>query len=87
MNDDSTTGDRVRRLRKLRGMTQNDLRRAAGLSLRTVKDIEADHGRQRGATLHKVARALQVRTSDLTSPAAAGRDPGPDPRHGHTGKA
>jgi transcriptional regulator with XRE-family HTH domain len=68
MTDDSTTGDRVRRLRILRGMSQGDLATAARVSLRTVKDIEAGNGHQRGETLHKVARALRARTSDLTAP-------------------
>lgn len=68
MADGSTVGDRVRRLCKLRGMTQDDLRRASGLSLRTVKDVMGDHGNHRNATLHKIALALKVRTSDLTSP-------------------
>jgi transcriptional regulator with XRE-family HTH domain len=68
MRDSSTTGDRVRRLRKLRGMTQADLARAARLSLRTVKDIEQGAGGHRGETLHKLAVALQARTSALTGP-------------------
>jgi transcriptional regulator with XRE-family HTH domain len=68
MADDSTVGDRVRRLAKLHGLTQDDLRRATGLSLRTIKDVMGDHGNHRNETLHKIAVALQVRTSDLTSP-------------------
>lgn len=75
--NDSTTGDRVRRLRKLRGMTQDDLRRASRLSLRTVKDIEGGIGGHRNETLHKIARALQVRTSDLTSPGEPEHQPVP----------
>lgn len=77
MGDDSTVGDRVRRLAKLRGMTQDDLRRASGLSLRTVKDVIGDHGSHRNETLHKIAKALQVRTSDLTSPGKAEHQPVP----------
>jgi transcriptional regulator with XRE-family HTH domain len=77
MGDDSTVGDRVRRLAKLRGMTQDDLRRASGLSLRTVKDVMGDHGSHRNETLHKIAKALRVRTSDLTSPGQAEHQPVP----------
>lgn len=77
MDISSTTGERVRRLRKLRGMTQDDLRRASRLSLRTVKDIEQDHGSHRGETLHKIARALLVHTSDLTSPGEREHQPVP----------
>lgn len=67
MSDDSTVGSRVRRLAKLRGMTQDDLRRATGLSLHTIKDVMGDHGNHRNETLHKIAVALAVHTSDLTS--------------------
>jgi transcriptional regulator with XRE-family HTH domain len=70
-------GDRVRRLRKLRGMTQQDLRRAAKLSLRTVKDVEAGHGSHRSETLHKIAAALRVRTSDLAAPGESEHQPVP----------
>ncbi len=77
MTDTITTGDRVRRLCKLRGMTQDDLRRASGLSLRTIKDVMGDHGNHRGETLHKIAIALKVRTSDLTSPGKPGHEPVP----------
>lgn len=68
MNDDTTIGDRIRRLQKLRGLNQTDLARLSGLSRRTISDIESDVGNHRGETLHKIAEALQVRTSDLTTP-------------------
>lgn len=77
MSDDTTIGDRVRRLRKLRGMTQQDLRRTSRLSIRTIKDVEADNGNHRNETLHAIARALQVRTSDLTTPGQAEHQPVP----------
>jgi len=73
----TTTGARIRRLRKLRGMTQDDLRRASRLSLRTIKDIEQDHGNHRNQTLHAIAQALQVRTSDLNGPGEPEHQPVP----------
>lgn len=75
--DASTVGERVRRLAKLRGMTQDDLRKATGLSLRTVKDVMGGHGAHRNATMHKIARALQVRTSDLVNPGEREHQPVP----------
>lgn len=75
--DNSTTGARVRRLRKLRGMTQQDLRRASRLSLRTIKDVEAGIGNHRNETLHKIAQALQARTSDFLTPGQPGPEPVP----------
>ncbi len=75
MSDDSTVGSRVRRLAKLRGMTQDDLRRATGLSIRTIKDVMGDHGNHRNETLHKIAVALAVHTSDLMSPGVPEHQP------------
>lgn len=66
--DNTPTGERIRRLRKLRGLTQADLARLARLSLRTVKTVEADEGNPRLETLHAIARALVVQTTDLTTP-------------------
>jgi transcriptional regulator with XRE-family HTH domain len=73
--DASSTGERVSRLRKLRGLTQQDLARAARLSLRTIKTVEAEEGNPRLETLHAIARALRVQTSNLTTPG----QPEPDP--------
>jgi transcriptional regulator with XRE-family HTH domain len=58
-------------------MTQQDLRRAARLSLRTIKDVESDNGNHRNQTLHAIAEALQVRTSDLTALGQAEHQPVP----------
>jgi transcriptional regulator with XRE-family HTH domain len=66
--DITTTGERIRRLRKLRGLTQQDLARLSRRSLRTIKDVESDNGSHRNETFHAIAKALQARTSDLTSP-------------------
>jgi transcriptional regulator with XRE-family HTH domain len=78
MNDITpTAGDRVQRLRKLRGLTQRDLARISRLSLRTVKTVEQDTGHPRQETLHAIARALHVRTSDLTVPGEREHQPVP----------
>jgi transcriptional regulator with XRE-family HTH domain len=77
MKDDSTTGDRVRRLRKLRGLTQQALARSSGLSLRTIKDVEAGN---RNQTLHAIAGALHVHTSDLSAPGQPEHQPVPAER-------
>jgi transcriptional regulator with XRE-family HTH domain len=77
MNSSSGTGERVRRLRKLRGMTQKDLARVSRLGLHTVKDVEAGTGNPRNRTLHAVAEALRVRTSDLANPGEPEHQPVP----------
>jgi transcriptional regulator with XRE-family HTH domain len=68
MNEDSTTGGRVRRLRKLRGLSQKEFARRARLSLRTVTTVEQDLAPVRVATLLAMAEALRVETRDLQSP-------------------
>lgn len=75
--DASTTGDRVQRLRKLCGLTQQGLARASRLSLRTIKDVEGGYGNHRNQTLHSIAEALHVRTSDLAAPGQPEHQPVP----------
>lgn len=60
-----TPGERVARIRKLRGLTQKDVARLGGLSLRTVKSVEQDDGNFRLETLAAVARVLAVNTSEF----------------------
>jgi len=72
-----TVGERVARARKLRGLTQKDLSRLSRLSLRTVKTVEQDAGHPRNETLHALAEALHVRTSDLSVPGEPEHQPVP----------
>lgn len=77
--DPSTTGERVQRLRKLRGLSQKEFARRARLSLRTVTTVEQDAAPVRIATLLAMAEALQVETRVLLSP---GLPEQPDPMRG-----
>ena len=77
MDVSSTAGERVQRARKLRGLTQRDLARLSRLSLRTVKTVEQDAGHPRNETLHALAEALQLRTSDLSAPGQPEHQPVP----------
>jgi transcriptional regulator with XRE-family HTH domain len=62
----ASTGDRVRNIRKRRGMTQRQLAQAAGLAQATVKKIEQDaYGSMRLETARKLAVALAVPTTTL----------------------
>ena len=65
----STTGETVARYRYRRRMTQEQLAEAAGLSVSAVKAIERGSRGGRMATLHRLAAALGIRTSDLLVPA------------------
>ncbi len=73
---DPAIAERVRRLRKVRGLDQRQLAAASGLSLRTVKTVEQAAAPVRLSTLHAIARGLHVRTERLLTPGAAER---PDP--------
>lgn len=78
MNPSSTPGERVQRLRKVRGLTQRDLARVSGLSYRTVQSVEQGEP-VRLATLHAIAKALHVTTASFTGPGEPER---PDPLQG-----
>jgi transcriptional regulator with XRE-family HTH domain len=69
--ESTSMGDRIRVVRKRRGMTQRELAATAGLSYSTVKKIEqGTYGGVRLETVHKLAIVLRVPTSTL----AAGPD-------------
>lgn len=81
MNDDmmASLAERVRTQRMLRGMTQHDLAERAGVSRRTIERVEQAQEQVRLATVHKIAKGLQLRTSDLLQRGKA--EPG-DPLRG-----
>ncbi|GAA3731458.1 helix-turn-helix domain-containing protein [Salinactinospora qingdaonensis] len=64
MSDDSSPGERLRGIRRRRGLTQEKLAELSGLSAGVVKKIERG-GTARLETYHALARALQVSTSAL----------------------
>ena len=67
-NNITPHGERIRSIRKRRGMSQKELAKAAGVSLSWVKKQEqGDGGTPTTETMHKVAVALDVQTSSLIS--------------------
>ena len=67
-NNITPHGERIRSIRKRRGLSQKELARAAGVSLSWVKKQEqGDGGTPTTETMHKVAVALNVQTSSLIS--------------------
>lgn len=58
--EDTTLGEKVRRLRKRRGLSQDALAQIAGLSLRTVQRIESENRNPSGDSLRRLSRALEV---------------------------
>ncbi|MGH3387314.1 MAG: helix-turn-helix domain-containing protein [Actinomadura sp.] len=66
-NGSMVISDRVRELRRRRGMTQENLAEQAGLSLAVIKKIERG-GSARMETYHQIARALGVNTIMFVAP-------------------
>jgi transcriptional regulator with XRE-family HTH domain len=72
--DASTLGERIRSVRRRRGLTQRELATAAGVSESLIKKLEQEQITDvRLETLHKIAVALKVSTTQL----AAGTDAQP----------
>jgi transcriptional regulator with XRE-family HTH domain len=66
--------DEVRRLRKLKGLTQVELAELAGVSAYTITEIETGHREPRPSTLRKLAGALDADVADFFP-----RAPAPSP--------
>ena len=58
-------GDRLRRLRNERYLSQRELARAAGLSPATIFKLENDLAEPHPSTIRKLAQALNVAPSEL----------------------
>lgn len=74
---ETTLGQRIQAVRKRRGLTQDELSRAAGLSRSLISKLEQDVVTDvRLETAHKIAAALSIPTSALVP---RGDAPVPDP--------
>ena len=62
---EKTTGQRVRGLRKGLGLYQHELAARTGLSVQTVRNVEADRHDPELPTLRKIARGLGASLADL----------------------
>ena len=62
-----TFGERVREERRKRLMTQDVLAATAGISQKQLSKIENDEVDPRFSTIRKIAQALDIEPSDLTS--------------------
>lgn len=77
--DASTIGDKVRNIRKRRGMTQRELAARAGVSASLVKSVEqGNYGDMRLSTARKLAVALGVETAAIVPGAEEPADMQPD---------
>ncbi len=57
--------DRVKELRRLRALSQDELARSAGVGRNTVSRIERGEAGAHGRTLRKLAGVLKVDVSEL----------------------
>lgn len=72
----SSLGDRLRGTRRRRGLTQQDLAQAAGVSLSLIRRLEQDEQQDtRMATAHRLAAALRIPATRLISRAELPRPP------------
>ena len=66
-----TISDRVRELRRRRGLDQRELASSAGVSMQTVSNLETGRLRDlKVSTLSALARSLGVSPVELLSPAS-----------------
>jgi transcriptional regulator with XRE-family HTH domain len=63
-----TLGERVRRLRTERALSQSELATAAGVTKLTISRIERDVKFPHPKTLRGIAQALSVQPSELADP-------------------
>lgn len=66
--DSAVVSANIRRLRMERGLTQDAVANAAGISRLAYRNIEKQKARPRPETLHAIARALGVGLGDLVVP-------------------
>lgn len=62
----SSMPDKIRSLRKSKGLSQEMLAESAGINLRTLQRIETGNAVPRGETLRLIAKALEVTIEELS---------------------
>jgi len=60
-----TIGSKISRIRKQKGMTQEELSELAKINLRTVQRIEKDENEPRGNTLKLICEVLNTPIEEL----------------------
>lgn len=58
-------GNKIRELRKKKGLSQEELAELAGINLRTIQRIENNESEPRGNTLHLICKALNINAEEL----------------------
>lgn len=60
-------GEKIRRLRKERGLTQSDLADRSGISFRAIQNLESGNRTPRADTIEMISQALGVPPGELLS--------------------
>ena len=63
-----TVGEKIRKTRKQKNMTQNTLARSTGLAAITIRQYEADKYIPKIENLSKIANALETSLSEFLKP-------------------
>ncbi|MFL1012274.1 DUF4870 domain-containing protein [Flavisericum labens] len=58
-------GNKIKTLRKTKGLSQEELAEVAKVNLRTIQRIENNENEPRGKTLHLICEALDLKIEDL----------------------
>lgn len=69
---DVAVGERIRALRRRKGVTQADLAEAVGVTFQQIQKYERGANRVSASMLARIARALQTSVSELFGEAPAG---------------
>ena len=62
-----TIRSKISKIRKQKGMSQEELSELAKINLRTIQRIEKDENEPRGNTLKSICEALQINIEEITS--------------------
>lgn len=58
-------GNKIKNIRKQKGLSQEELAESAKVNLRTIQRIENNENEPRGKTLHLICEALNLNTEDI----------------------
>ena len=60
-----TIGEKIKEIRKKKGLSQEELAESAKINLRTIQRIENNESEPRGKTLHLICKVLDVNAEDI----------------------
>lgn len=71
---DDPIGTNIKRLRKEKGITQDELSQATGITIKSLSQIENGHTQARRANILSIAKALGCNAAELSKPFAPERN-------------